>query len=175
MKKIIITASLIFSIIPCAANADFLGAFDSLVEMFRVNTFSEKKYKTHRNNKNVYWNIIVDASRHYDVDPYIIHCVIKHESYFDKNAVSHKGAIGLMQLMPGTAKSLGVVDPFDPVQNIYGGTLYLRKMLYMFDNDLRYALMAYNAGPGRVKINTIPKVSYAYAERIIRDYNAMRR
>ena len=76
----------------------------------------------------------------------MLHAVITVESRYDAAAVWPKGAIGLMQLMPGTAKRYGVADPFDPVQNVAGGARYLRDLLRMFDHDVRLALAAFNAG-----------------------------
>jgi len=86
----------------------------------------------------------------YGVDEALVRAVIRMESGGRTDAVSHKGAMGLMQLMPGTAKMLGVDDPFDPVQNLEGGIKYLSQLADKYDGDLTKALAAYNAGPGRV-------------------------
>ena len=104
-----------------------------------------------------------------NLDPSLVRAVVRVESNYRHDAVSHAGAMGLMQLMPGTAASLGVTDPFDIRQNIDGGTRYLRSLLDMFDNDLELALAAYNAGQGNVRrfggippfqetINFVPRV-----------------
>lgn len=98
-----------------------------------------------------YDGIIKQAANLFDIPEKLIASVIRQESNFNNSVVSHAGAEGLMQLMPGTAKFLGVTDSFDPVQNIMGGTKYLRQMLNQFDGDLELALAAYNAGPGNVK------------------------
>jgi soluble lytic murein transglycosylase len=85
-----------------------------------------------------------------DLDPDLVHAVIQAESAYDPLARSSKGAMGLMQLMPGTAVELAVTDPYDPEQNVRGGTTYLRRMLEQFDGRLDWALAAYNAGPEAV-------------------------
>lgn len=97
-----------------------------------------------------YDHMIRSAASRYQVDPHLVKAVIRAESNFDYMARSRKGALGLMQLMPGTATDMEVADPFDPQDNIYGGTRYLSKMLSLFPGNLRLALAAYNAGPGRV-------------------------
>ncbi|MGE0040176.1 MAG: lytic transglycosylase domain-containing protein [Vicinamibacterales bacterium] len=81
----------------------------------------------------------------------LVRAVIQVESGFDPRAVSPKGAVGLMQLMPGTARELGVQDPFHPDQNIKGGVTYLRRLLDRYQDDVELALAAYNAGPGSVE------------------------
>lgn len=98
-----------------------------------------------------YGGFIHQAASAYAVDPALIKAVIKTESDFDRYAVSPKGAKGLMQLMPDTAKDMAVSDLFDPVANINGGTRYLRKLLKLFDGDLQLSLASYNAGPTLVK------------------------
>jgi soluble lytic murein transglycosylase-like protein len=80
----------------------------------------------------------------------LLHAVIKAESNYDADAVSHKGAVGLMQLMPDTARRFGVLDARDPAANVLGGARYLKSLLAMFDADLALALAAYNAGPAAV-------------------------
>ncbi|WP_424768261.1 lytic transglycosylase domain-containing protein [Paenibacillus sp. sgz302251] len=97
-----------------------------------------------------YDSIIEQAASRYGIDASLVRAVIKTESGFRADAVSGSGAKGLMQLMDGTARGLGVTDSFDPVQNINGGTQYLASLLRKYNGEEQVALAAYNAGPGRV-------------------------
>jgi soluble lytic murein transglycosylase-like protein len=94
--------------------------------------------------------LIDDAAQDTRLETALVHAVIRAESAYRSDAVSVKGAVGLMQLMPATAERYGVSDRRDPAQNLRGGTRYLRDLLDMFDNDLRLALAAYNAGENAV-------------------------
>jgi soluble lytic murein transglycosylase-like protein len=103
-----------------------------------------------RASSRLYDSQVEDASRLFQVSSDLVKAVIAAESEFDQWAVSSKGARGLMQLMPATARRLGVRDSFDARQNIMGGTQYLREMLDQFQGDVTLALAAYNAGPNAV-------------------------
>ncbi|KYH29217.1 MULTISPECIES: lytic transglycosylase domain-containing protein [Clostridium] len=119
------------------------------------------------------------ASRKYGIDKDLIMAVIKQESDFDPNSTSHAGAQGLMQLMPGTARELGVTDPYDIEQNIDGGTKYLKSMLEMYSNSKQLALAAYNAGPGTLRrrgvdtveeISKLPTETQDYVKKVMKYY-----
>lgn len=98
-----------------------------------------------------YLDIIRRHANFYQLEEALVKAVIKVESDYQPRVVSKKGAQGLMQLIPETARALNVSNPFDPYENIRGGTEYLRKMLDLFNNDLELALAAYNSGPSTVK------------------------
>jgi soluble lytic murein transglycosylase-like protein len=96
-----------------------------------------------------YAQALQEIARANDISPHLLEALVWQESRWNQRAVSRAGAIGLAQLMPGTARDLGV-DPRDPIQNLAGGARYLRQQLNRFDGDVEKALAAYNAGPGRV-------------------------
>jgi soluble lytic murein transglycosylase-like protein len=120
-------------------------AFSALLEYFREGGDVGDEVRAAIENE------IEDAAVRHSLDPNLIRAVMRAESNYRVDVVSHAGAMGLMQLMPGTAASLGVTDPFDPRQNIDGGAAYLRRMLDLFGGDLNMALAAYNAGQGNVR------------------------
>jgi soluble lytic murein transglycosylase-like protein len=122
--------------------------------------------------------IIDAASRRHGVDGALVHALIFTESSYDPRAVSSQGALGLMQLMPETARRYGVRDALDPAQNIDGGVRMLRELLDLFEDDMALALAAYNAGPGAVirAGNRIPRYdeTLAFVPRVLGFYRAYR-
>jgi soluble lytic murein transglycosylase len=132
-------------------------------------TVTEKKEKsfsqqtpneTAGNVSSDYTPFVQQAATKYEIEPELIKAVIKTESNGNHRALSRKGAMGLMQLMPSTAYDMNVVNPFNPEENIEGGTRYLRSLLERFNGDITLALAAYNAGPKTVeKYNSVPPIS----------------
>lgn len=121
--------------------------------------------------------LISHAAAQTGVDPILLESLVQAESDFKPREVSPAGAMGLTQLMPGTAKSLGVTDPFDPAQNLIGGAKYLSQMLKQFGGDERLALAGYNAGPGAVRrFGGVPpyKETQHYVDRIMARVASMR-
>jgi soluble lytic murein transglycosylase-like protein len=122
--------------------------------------------------------VVREASNKNRLDPDFVSSVIMAESNFKTHAVSKKGALGLMQLMPSTAAQLGVADPFDPKANVEAGAAHLSALLDLYNNDPIKALAAYNAGAHRVKqYNGVPpyRETRAYINKIVRDFNAKKR
>jgi soluble lytic murein transglycosylase len=124
-----------------------------------------------------YDEVIRAASDRYSIDADLVRAVIKAESDFEPNARSRKGAMGLMQLMPDTARLYNVLNAFDPVDNVEGGVRHLRMLLERYQGDLRLSLAAYNAGSGAVeKYGGIPPFAETreYVRRVLRFYEAFR-
>ena len=133
------------------------------------------RYKNLEKNRKKHSGTIEVMASRYKLPKSLIHAVITAESAYDSEAVSRAGAVGLMQLMPGTAKRYGVKNRRNPYENVSGGAQYLRDLLVMYDNNLQLALAAYNAGEGAVKKynNTIPpyRETRNYVKKVIAFYN----
>ena len=142
-----------------------------------TNTTQNNEAVTDSGNKTPYDSLILKYAKKYEVEPDFVRAVIKAESRFDKGATSYCGAQGLMQLMPATARSLGVNNAYDPEQNIEGGTKFLSQLLKKYNGNKELAAAAYNAGPGRVK-DHVPQIkqTQVYVKRVMKfygEYNKM--
>ncbi|AZL68894.1 lytic transglycosylase domain-containing protein [Pseudomonas oryziphila] len=125
-----------------------------------------------------YADLVAAAALANDVPQALLHALIKAESGYNPKARSPKGAAGLMQLMPDTAKEMGVKDVLDPKSNVQGGARYLKRMLTLFDNDITLAVAAYNAGPEAVlsRGKVVPPFAETrrYVPNVLRDYRLLR-
>lgn len=133
----------------------------------KIPTVSGKKAE------HLFRSIIFRIAHRHRVDPAMVQAIIMAESSFNPNAVSKRGAMGLMQLMPNTAKSLGIEDPLNPEHNITGGVLYFKNLLKEFHGDVKLALAAYNAGIRKVKeYQGVPpfKSTQVYIEKVLEYY-----
>ncbi|MFQ5781061.1 MAG: lytic transglycosylase domain-containing protein, partial [Nitrospiria bacterium] len=149
-----------------------------------TNVPTDRRYRKWRSDSRIpYYSVeqrrkifdpfIDQEARAEGIEPALIKAMIRVESDFDTEAVSPAGAQGLMQVMPGTAEDLRIVDPFDPEENIRGGIRYLRYLLDRFGSDVTLALAAYHAGPGNVaKHGTIPPIKQTehYVATVLRYY-----
>ncbi len=144
-----------------------------------VNTYLDGRAQSHQILNRAFTQEDIDAAieqaaaRH-NVDPSLVRSVVKVESNFNPNAVSRKGAMGLMQLMPSTARSLNVANPFDPQQNVDAGVRHLRRLLDSYGGNVRLSLAAYNAGSGAVARSAgVPhfRETQNYVRRITNLYN----
>lgn len=140
-------------------------------QLYRRYDYRGVRFSTYNTDK--YDSIIQEASRKYEVSFPLLKAIIKTESSFNPRAVSKKGAMGLMQLMPENVRLLDVYNPFDPRDNIMGGTRYFKYLLNRFDGKLQLALAGYNAGPKRVvDYNGIPpfRETRNYVVKVMRYY-----
>jgi soluble lytic murein transglycosylase-like protein len=136
-----------------AAQADIYRYVDASGRMHFTNVPTTSKFRLYRRDgKSVSIDSLIRRfADQFQLDAALVKAVIKVESDFNPRVISHKGAQGLMQLMPETASEVGVSNPFDPSESIYGGSRYLRRMLDTFNSNLDHALAAYNAGPSIVR------------------------
>lgn len=171
---------LILQFSPVVGDAAIYRYVDESGRLHFTNVPTSSRYQFYRNDGERYRleTLINHFAEKFSLDAALIKAVIKVESDFNPRVVSSKGAQGLMQLMPVTAQEVGVSNPFDPSQSIYGGSLYLRKMLDSFGLNLDYALAAYNAGPSTVrKYGGIPpyKETQNYVKRVKHYFDHYRR
>jgi len=167
---------LILAVLSGCGNSGLTGSWFEGIESIQVLTASINQHSLQKNDDSLtmdYTNRIIDhASKKYGVDADLIKAVIKVESDFDVKSTSSKGAMGLMQLMPETAGDLGVKNPYDPVENIMGGTRYLKMLLDRYNGDMNVALAAYNWGMGNVERNPgrLPAETKTYIARVNKHY-----
>lgn len=183
--------SIAISLLPCTGQAAVYGFVDEsgtyhftnmipVGKKFRIIISDRIKSIVTKNSNNTdYDGMITTHATNHGVDPLLVKAVMKAESNFNPRALSHKGAQGLMQLMPDTARLMKVEDPFDPDENIKGGTRYLKYLGDIFGGNLELILAGYNAGPGRVmenKMNVPPyEETKSYIQRVKSYYNKLKK
>jgi len=153
------------------------GRVKVLLPMKEPKTKPASASSVNGNSRETYEPVITAASHRFSVDPDLIRAVIKAESNFNHRAVSPKGAMGLMQLMPKTAKEMAVANPFDPGENVHAGARYLGNLLQLLEGNLPLTLAAYNAGPERViGRNEIPAIveTQNYVRRVMATYQNLK-
>jgi len=151
--RLLLTALILLTIVP-AVRADVYRYVDASGVVHFTNTPTNTRYILYlkdSGSKPEFGEIIRRHSTSYRLEEALVKAVIKAESDYNPRAVSRKGAIGMMQLLPSTARDMSVRDPLNPEENIRGGSRYLRLMLDQFDNNIELALAAYNAGPNAVR------------------------
>ena len=174
---------LFFSALPLCADIYMYIDKDGVAHFTNVPTSSDTDYRVYireRSKKTSgaysserYDRYITRASQQHGVSFPLLKAIIKAESDFNPRAVSKKGALGLMQIMPKNLKSLQIADPFDPLENIMGGARYFKKLLKRFNGELSLSIAAYNAGPSAVDVyKTIPpfKETRDYVEKVMKFY-----
>lgn len=158
---------------PKIYNRNDLNALIGVQNTPKTENFATKVTNELVGTKNQILDMVTKISKRHGVDDKLVKALIKQESGFKVDAKSKVGALGLMQLMPETAKSLGVKNPMNPVENVEGGVTYLKSMLDKYNGNVILALAAYNAGPGAVdKFDGVPPYpeTQNYVKNILRDY-----
>jgi hypothetical protein len=192
--KVFVGASVILLILSVAAHADIYKYVDEdgvilytdapigqkvektkgKISVSTKKTDSIKRSSSTASRNENYRPIVDKKAKEHEIDPSLVSAVIKAESNWNPHAISRKGAMGLMQLMPMTASDLQVRNPFDPEENIDGGIRYLRYLIEKFNGNLTLALAAYNAGPTTVeKYGSVPPISETkqYVKKVLALYN----
>jgi soluble lytic murein transglycosylase-like protein len=175
--------SLFFSFL--SAQADIYRFKDENGVWHFTNIRSDKRYRLYIRTGKIkgkqyiqnYDTTIKKAAQQFGVESYLIKSIIMAESSFDPNAISQSGAQGLMQLMPPTADDMKVDDPFDPEENIFGGTKYLSLLLKRFNHDKKLAIAAYNVGPSIVAHSNsvlLPPQTRRFVEKVMKYYSELK-
>jgi len=184
--SVLLVATLLLAGLPAAADIYMYRDADGVMHF--TNTPSSPEYRlyirTHKPrfytpaDTTTYDRIIKEAARRHGVDFWLVKAIIQAESSFNPRAVSEKGARGLMQIMPENYTALNIKDPFDPQQNIMGGTRYFRSLYDRYEGKLALSLSAYNAGPTIVdrykRIPPIPETE-RYVEKVMRYYRQFKK